>query len=85
MRDFDKSPYTHDEMRVAKWIVETGGIGGGDDPIGFLLNSYEMIKIEHTVLKRQLKNLVRALEDISLLLPNLNLILTQTQDFKPKE
>lgn len=40
MRDFDKNPYSEDEVRVALFIMELCGIGGGDDPIGFLLASY---------------------------------------------
>lgn len=36
--------YTPDQQRVADWIfARTGGdVGGGDDPIGFLLASYAM-------------------------------------------
>ena len=42
MRDLDTHPYTKDEQRVANWLAERSGgnIGGGDDPIGFLLASY---------------------------------------------
>ena len=43
MRDFDKKPYSPDEAQVAKWLVDRGGFGGGDDPIGFLLTSYEYV------------------------------------------
>jgi hypothetical protein len=39
MRDFEKQPYTADEERVAKWLVEHTPLGGGDDPIGFVLAS----------------------------------------------
>lgn len=46
MRDFEKSPYTPDEERVARWLDNKAGIGGGDDPIGFLLASYELLKME---------------------------------------
>jgi hypothetical protein len=40
-RDGD-SPYTPDEQRAADYIVEItkGDIGGGDDPIGFLILSH---------------------------------------------
>src|SRR5216684_1933823 len=38
-RDFDKNPYSQDEQRVADYLFERG-IGGGDDPIGFILASY---------------------------------------------
>jgi len=40
MRDFDKNPYSPDEERIAKFFFDKG-IGGGDDPIGFLIASYE--------------------------------------------
>lgn len=39
-RDIEIDPYSPDEQRVADWLM-TVGIGGGDDPIGFLLASYE--------------------------------------------
>ena len=42
-RDMDARPYSPDEERVAKWLAETTGIGGGDDPIGFLIASHESI------------------------------------------
>lgn len=40
MRDFDKKPYSTDEARVAEWLARLG-VGGGDDPIGFILASHE--------------------------------------------
>jgi len=42
MRNFDEKPYTPDEQRVVKYLVEltNGTIGGGDDPIGFLIASH---------------------------------------------
>ena len=45
MRDFEKNPYSPDEARVAKYLCErTGGsIGGGDDPIGFLIASHAFL------------------------------------------
>ena len=42
-RDFEKEPYSKDEERVAKWLSQRG-LGAGDDPIGFLLASYEYIQ-----------------------------------------
>jgi len=49
MRDLDTHPYTPDEQRVANWIVErTGGAAGaGDDPIGFLMASYDLLRAQH--------------------------------------
>jgi len=41
-RDFDENPYSKDEQRVADYIVEAskGNIGGGDDPIGYLMAAH---------------------------------------------
>jgi len=39
-RDFESQPYSPDEQRVASWLM-AHGIGGGDDPIGFILSSLE--------------------------------------------
>jgi hypothetical protein len=38
-RDFETNPYTKDERRVAEYIAGLG-VGGGDDPIGFILASH---------------------------------------------
>jgi len=44
-RDFDKQPYSSDEFRVVQFFRElTHDLGGGDDPIGFLLGSYRMLR-----------------------------------------
>lgn len=39
------TPYSPDEQRVADWLVARtqGQVGAGDDPIGFVLASYEMM------------------------------------------
>lgn len=38
--------YTPDQARVAAWIVKLSGIGGGDDPIGFLMASHEAMRAQ---------------------------------------
>jgi hypothetical protein len=43
MRDLEARPYTPDELRVARYLVELTGIGAGDDPIGFLIVSHRTI------------------------------------------
>ena len=49
MRDLCTHPYTKDEQRVVAWLVgRSPEIGGGDDPIGFLLASYEYVHAELT-------------------------------------
>ncbi len=45
-RDFEENPYSKDEMRVVEWINTYCGLGGGDDPIGFLIASYEYLQEE---------------------------------------
>ncbi len=46
-RDFDKQPYSSDEFRVVQFFRElTHDLGGGDDPIGFLLGSYRMLRAQ---------------------------------------
>lgn len=39
------TPYTPDQQRVAAWLATrmNDHMGAGDDPIGFLLTSYELI------------------------------------------
>jgi hypothetical protein len=51
-RDFDANPYSPDEARVAKWIADLTGAGGGDDPIGFLIASHELMAMQRTNLRQ---------------------------------
>jgi hypothetical protein len=51
MRDFDKNPYSADEARIAKWWSDLG-VGGGDDPIGSLIASHEMLADQRNELQR---------------------------------
>ena len=61
MRDLDKNPYSPDEERVAKWIFDRpGGVGAGDDPIGFLITSYEYLIEE----RARLRAILRKVEDL---------------------
>lgn len=56
MRDIDKEPYSKDEARVAEFFADRG-VGGGDDPIGFILASYEYLVYERNDLQLQLLEL----------------------------
>jgi mevalonate kinase len=56
-RDIDKEPYNESEQRVANWLAKKTGAGGGDDPIGFLIASHEMVVSQRNAL-------VKLLEDI---------------------
>jgi len=51
MRDYDKNPYSPCEQRVAKFFMEVVGIGGGDDPIGFIIASHAALAAERQELK----------------------------------
>ena len=52
-RDFDTNPYTADEQRVVEYIklVTKDQMGGGDDPIGFLLASHVHVIRQKTKLQ----------------------------------
>lgn len=47
-----KEPYSKDEQRVADFLNERG-VGGGDDPIGFILCSYAFVIEERNALQAQ--------------------------------
>lgn len=54
-RDFDTTPYTPDEIRVADWLIKRAPyIGAGDDPVGFLMASYEFMSAQLTDARRAL-------------------------------
>jgi hypothetical protein len=55
-----ETPYDAQEARVAKWIVDRTGIGGGDDPVGFVLASYDL-KIHEM---EEMRHKLVALEEI---------------------
>jgi hypothetical protein len=44
LRDIQKRPYSVDERRVVDYLWErtNGQVGGGDDPIGFLIASHRL-------------------------------------------
>ncbi len=54
MRDLEKNPYSACEARVAAFLHEMGGIGGGDDPIGFLMASHAALSAERRELLEKL-------------------------------
>ena len=53
MRDLEKNPYSACEARVAKFFFDLG-IGGGDDPIGFLMASHQVLAAERLELLEKL-------------------------------
>lgn len=62
-RDFEANPYTPHEERVAKYINDIAGIGGGDDPIEFLIASHHALRREVSRLKAELKDIEEELWD----------------------
>lgn len=52
-----ETPYDASEARVAKWIDDRTGIGGGDDPIGFILASYDLKIAEMNEMRAKLVSL----------------------------
>lgn len=52
MRDMRKKPYTRDEKRVAQFLSNLG-VGGGDDPIGFILLSHATLAAERDQWKKR--------------------------------
>ncbi len=42
----ERPPYTPDQQRVVEYVTEitNGGIGGGDDPVGFLIASHAELR-----------------------------------------
>ena len=57
MRDTETNPYSPDEARVAKFLVELSGgnVGAGDDPIGFLMSSYAYMSHQRGKVREAIK------------------------------
>src|SRR5690348_7380386 len=59
MRDLEKRPYSADEKRVAEWWSTKIGVGGGDDPIGCLIVSHEVLAAD----RQYYRSLIRRFRD----------------------
>lgn len=55
-RDFETAPYERQERRVAEFLWSLTGIGGGDDPIGFMMTQHDMSRLEIRGLERLLRD-----------------------------
>lgn len=57
MRDMDDAPYIPDEKRVVDYILQLTNdqIGGGNDPIGFLIASHGALAEKVKDMERQLR------------------------------
>ncbi|WP_420237677.1 hypothetical protein ACOBR2_19100 [Telmatobacter bradus] len=53
MRDLNEKPYSREEAEAAKYLDELAGVGGGDDPVGFLIVSHRELIRQRTVLKEK--------------------------------
>jgi hypothetical protein len=62
VRDLTEKPYSPDEKRVAKFFADLG-VGGGDDPIGFLLASHAYLASERNIYRDALKKIKAAPDD----------------------
>lgn len=51
MRNLDEKPYSREEAEVAKYLMELAGIGGGDDPVGFLIVSHRELARQRALLR----------------------------------
>ncbi len=55
---FDReTPYNEQEARVARWLVDRTGIGAGNDPVGFVLASYDLKIAEMEIMRKKLASL----------------------------
>lgn len=55
-RDFGEEPYSADEARVARFLFERG-VGGGEDPVGFILLSHQTLADERNAAKDVLRRI----------------------------
>jgi hypothetical protein len=55
-RNMVARPYSDDEKRIVNWLFKltNNQIGGGDDPIGFFMASYESVLHERKELKQHI-------------------------------
>lgn len=65
MRDIDKNPYSEDEARVAQFFFDAG-LGGGDDPIGFIIASHQVLAAERNDLRKVVADAIETLESMDL-------------------
>ena len=65
MTDSERTePYSKDEQRVIDWLrSKVPDIGAGEDPIGFLMASYDLIQFDKKYLRWVLGAVWQDLED----------------------
>lgn len=62
-RDFEADPYDRSEARIAKALAERTGIGGGDDPVGFVLVAMEALAADRRRFSAALKRIAEEAKD----------------------
>lgn len=51
VRDLNLKPYSPEEAKAAEYLEDLIGLGGGDDPIGFLIASHRELIRQRTILR----------------------------------
>lgn len=51
IRNLDEKPYSPEEAKVAQYLEELAGLGGGDDPVGFLILSHHELVRQRRILR----------------------------------
>jgi hypothetical protein len=62
MRDLNEVPYSPKEAEAAEYLSELTGIGGGDDPVGFLIASHRELVRQRAVLRAKYPEILNEIE-----------------------
>ena len=62
MRNLDEKPYSPEEAEVARYLADLTGIGGGDDPVGFLITSHRELVRQRSVLRENYPAIFKEIE-----------------------
>jgi hypothetical protein len=62
MRNQDGEPFSLDEFEAAECLFDLTGIGGGDDPVGFLNASHRELVRQRTDLEAQYPAIFKEIE-----------------------
>ena len=62
MRDLNEEPYSPKEAETAKYLSDLTGLGGGDDPVGFLIASHREPVRQRAVLRAKYPEIFNEIE-----------------------
>jgi len=66
MRDLNEVPYSREEEGIANYLTDIVGIGGGDDPVTFLIASHFELMRQRALLRAKYPEVFREIAlDIS--------------------